>query len=83
MRYDRDRAFLRTRPRLPDLIQNAFPITEQFIDHLHIEQGGPVQISQTLEQEIRSKLYRVLSVHRRTGGILFTDVERVMKVLDE
>lgn len=64
------------------LIQNAFPITEQFVDHFHTVKGVPVQIGLDLEQELRSKLHKVLSVYRRTGGLLFTNVEQVMKVLE-
>lgn len=63
------------------LIQNAFPVTERFLDHPHTVQGVPVRIGPTLQKEIGSKLRRVLSIYRRTGGALFTDVDKIMKVL--
>ncbi len=63
------------------LIQNAFPITEQYVDHVHTVQGVPVQIGPTLQKEIESNLRRVLSIYQRTGGLLFTNVNKVMAVL--
>lgn len=65
------------------LIQNAFPVTEQFVDHVHTVQGIPVQIGPTLQKEIEAKLRRVLSVYKRTKGLLFTDVDKVMGALKQ
>ena len=63
------------------LIQNAFPITEIFIDHHHTVGGVPVHIGKSLRQEIERKLRRVLAVNRNRKGLLFPDVEAILEKL--
>ena len=60
------------------LVQNAFPITEEYIDHPHIVDGVPVVLGDTLCNELSSKLKRCLSIHKRTGGTLFADVDSIL-----
>ena len=63
------------------LIQNAFPIKEEYIDHVHTVSGTEVVIGETLHKKIEMKLRRCISIKRRTGGMLFVDIARIMDKL--
>lgn len=59
------------------LIQNAFPLKEEYIDHAHTVGGIEVVIGPTLQKEIEMKLRRCISINRRTGGMLFANIARI------
>lgn len=63
------------------LIQNAFPIKEDYIDHVHIVNGSEVIIGKSLQSEIQSKLLRCIEISRNCKNILFVDVEHIKKLL--
>lgn len=35
------------------LIQNMFPVTEKYIDHIHTKNGNPVPVKRELQRVIR------------------------------
>ena len=63
------------------LIQNMFPFTDNYVDHVHTDNGIPVVLSSQLQTEITSKAMRVLNLRKRVPSILFTDVEKIIKAL--
>ena len=63
------------------LIQNMFPITEQYVDHIHTVDNVPVVLHEGTQREIRAKAERVLAIYRRTPTIIFTDIERILRIL--
>lgn len=58
-----------------------FPITLNYIDHVHTVGGIEVHIHKKLEQDIMSKANRVLSQHRLGSKLLFVDVDTLYKML--
>ena len=60
------------------LIQNAFPVTVQYIDHIHVSQGQAVIVGPTLTKDLISKLRRCL----QRKGLLFTNVNKIMSFLE-
>lgn len=74
-KYDgRDAAFL---------LQNMFPITEDYLDHIHTRNGNPVSVTHSLQEEIRSNLKRVRLLISKGSKLVFPDIlrlERLMKI---
>ena len=63
------------------LLQNMFPITEKYIDHIHTVNGNPVPVSFELQEEIRKNLKALLSLNSRGIKVTFTDINNLMKLL--
>ena len=63
------------------LLQNMFPITEKYIDHIHTVNGNPVPVSFELQEEIRKNLKTLLSLNSRGIKVTFTDINNLMKLL--
>lgn len=65
------------------LIQNMFPITENYIDHVHTDNGVPVVLARQLQEDIEMKVNRVLNIRKKVPSILFPNVDRIMRILHE
>ena len=65
------------------LIQNMFPISERYIDHVHTISGKPVEIHPNLQAEIQSKARRVLNIYKRNKKILFADINKLYLMVSE
>lgn len=64
------------------LIQNMFPVSSAYIDHVHTINGQPVSIHKKLEQEIQSKAKRTLHIYQRNKNILFADVDKLYAMIE-
>jgi hypothetical protein len=42
------------------LIQNMFPVTEEYIDHIHTRNGNPVPVKRDLQRQIRKNTKKLL-----------------------
>ena len=56
------------------LLQNMFPVTEQYIDHVHTVRGVPVIIHQRLERMLQNKVRTLLSMYRNGRRLIFVDI---------
>ena len=67
------------------LIQNAFPITEDYIDKpYYVEKGTRlVKIKESLSKEINKKLKKVIQLEEKGISITFTDIKRIKEFLDK
>lgn len=63
------------------LIQNMFPFTDNYVDHVHTDNGVPVVLSSQLQAEISTKAKKVLNLYKRFPNLLFTDVGKIMTAL--
>lgn len=63
------------------LIQNMFPFTDNYVDHVHTDNGIPVVISSQLQADITSKAIKVLNIWKTKPSILFTDVRKIIQEL--
>lgn len=63
------------------LIQNAFPATEKYIDHIHTISGVPVQIKSNLKKEIQKNFSKIKSIYFKCHKGIFPDVIRIKQLL--
>ena len=64
------------------LIQNAFPVIEQYIDHEHTIEGRVVTVHKALEKKIVSNLREVLSMHNRGIRLIYPDIDAIYQVME-
>ena len=63
------------------LIQNMFPIIEKYIAHEHTIDGSSVAIHHELSESIIGNAKKVLSLHRRGYRLIFSDVDRIYRIM--
>lgn len=66
------------------LLQNMFPITEKYLDHIHTRNNNPVPVKFSIQSEVRTKMKRILQLHARGKKIVFSDISKLQALmLDE
>lgn len=65
------------------LLQNMFPITEQYLDHIHTRNNNPVPVKYSIQTEITTKMKRILQLHARGKKIVFPDISRLESLMLE
>ena len=66
------------------LLQNMFPITEKYIDHIDTANGIAIKVAKKTRKEIITKVNRVFKLKERGIKVIFPDVDRIaQKLLDE
>ena len=65
------------------LLQNMFPITEKYLDHIHTRNNNPVPVRYSIQTEIRTKMKRILQLHSRGKKIVFPDISRLERLMLE
>lgn len=63
------------------LLQNMFPITEKYLDHIHTRNGNPVPVKYIIAQEVRSNMQRLRQLINRGKKVVFPDVQRLEKLM--
>lgn len=63
------------------LIQNMFPVTKDYIDHIHTKNGNPVPIRKDLQKVIRKNVKSLLVLNDRGIKVTFTDINKLRKKL--
>ena len=64
------------------LIQNMFPILEEYIESKYMYQNKPIEITYSLQQEIETKANKILSLVRRGySNLVFTNILEIEKLL--
>jgi hypothetical protein len=63
------------------LIQNMFPIIANYFDHVHTINNIPVRVHSDLAKEIDRNAKDVLSLNKKGIRILFTDVEKIKRIM--
>ncbi len=63
------------------LIQNAFPITADYFDHIHTSQGKPLTLHTTTAKLIVENLNNNLRLHKRGVHLFFADIDRLYKLM--
>ncbi|MCM1135914.1 MAG: hypothetical protein NC400_10110 [Clostridium sp.] len=59
------------------LLQNMFPITEKYLDHIHTRNNNPVPVKYSIQVEISTKMKRILQLNARGKKIVFPDISRL------
>lgn len=63
------------------LVQNMFPITEDYIDHIHTKSGNPVPVKKDLQKLIAKNVKSLLALSNRGIKVTFTDINRLKKLM--
>lgn len=63
------------------LLQNMFPITEKYLDHIHTRNNNPVPVKYSIQTEIRTKMKRILQLHARGKKIVFPDISKLERLM--
>ena len=64
------------------LIQNMFPVTEEFIENQYIKNKVAIKLSNKLQVEIISKATKVLNLYNHgMKNIVFPDIDRILEQL--
>lgn len=65
------------------LIQNIFPVIEKYIETKYTRNNMDVEITFILQKEIEYKANLILSLAMHGKKVVFTDVKRIKKILEE
>mgnify|MGYP004648354983 FL=1 len=66
------------------LLQNAFPTLEKYIDHVHIMNGKPIKVIDTLKEEIIKNFNFLLALKSEGTNLFFNDIDSLkQKMLEE
>ena len=63
------------------LIQNMFPITEEYIDHIHTIAAVPVALHKSTQEVLSQNARSVLAIYKRNKRIIFSDIEGILLAL--
>ena len=63
------------------LIQNAFPITQDYLDHIHTLQGKPLMLHATTAKNICDCLNSNLRLHKCGINLFFADIDRLLQLM--
>ncbi|WP_129721394.1 type III toxin-antitoxin system CptIN family toxin [Xylanivirga thermophila] len=63
------------------LLQNMFPITEKYLDHIHTKKGNPVPIHTTIQKIINTNMKQLLHLIKLNKKVVFPDVKNIEKMM--
>lgn len=66
------------------MLQNAFPTLDKYIDHIHITDGKPVKVINTIKDEIIENFNIMMKLKQHGINLFFTDIDKIkQQMLDE
>ncbi len=65
------------------LLQNAFPTLEKYIDHVHIVNGKPVKVINSLKNEILDNFKYLLALKTEGINLFFPDIDKIKEQMLE
>ena len=65
------------------MIQNAFPIIEKYLDHVHTIQGKPIMVHKELNKSLVKNLQDVLAMYDLGVKLLFPNVEEIRNIMEQ
>lgn len=63
------------------LLQNAFPTLEKYIDHVHIVDGKPLKVIDTLKNEILGNFKYMMALKKEGRNLFFTDIDKLKDIM--
>ena len=64
------------------LIQNAFPVRKEYLDHVHTIENIPVKVHKKLDRELTVCLKEVLAMRKRGVSLIFPNIDAILDKLD-
>lgn len=65
------------------LIQNAFPIIDKYLDHIHTIEGKPIKIHKNLDKNLIDNLKKILSMYECGINLFFADIQSILHIIEE
>ncbi len=65
------------------LLQNMFPVTEYYLDHIHTRNNNPVPVKHSIHSEINTNMKRLRQLHKRGSKVVFPDITRLEEIMLE
>ena len=65
------------------LLQNMFPVTEHYLDHIHTRNNNPVPVKHSIHSEINTNMKRLRQLHKRGSKVVFPDITRLEEIMLE
>lgn len=66
------------------LLQNAFPILEKYIDHVHLlDNGKPAKVIASLKEEILMDFKYIMKLKNKGINLFFTDIDKIKEMMLE
>lgn len=65
------------------LVQNAFPITTDYLDHIHTLQGKPLTLHATTANTVIDCLGNNLRLHGQGINLFFADISRLLQLMTD
>ena len=65
------------------LLQNMFPVTPYYLDHVHTKNGNPLPVKHSIQQTIQTNIKQIWQIHARGRKIVFTDIDRLQNLMLE
>ena len=65
------------------LMQNMFPITEKYIDHIDTVNGKALQVASQTRREIMEKVNLIFKLKSKGINLIFPDTDRIERLLIE
>ena len=62
-----------------------FPVAEEYFNNVYLDKNTskPIQVSESLRKELKSKANKILSLYKRKGiKLVFTDIEKILAKLN-
>ncbi len=63
------------------LLQNMFPISENYLDHIHTKNGNPVPVNSAIQKILNSNMKQIKHLLDKNIKIVFPDVKRIEKIM--
>lgn len=63
------------------LVQNAFPVTEDYIREIYTINGNPVPVHSKLQRIIYGKLQACLAIYRKGHKTIYTDIDKAQQIM--
>lgn len=63
------------------LLQNMFPVTEYYLDHLHTRNGNPIPVKHSIHRVVSTNMKKIRQLHARGKKIVFPDISRLEKIM--
>lgn len=65
------------------LLQNAFPILEKYIDHVHTINGVSIKVVDSIKDEILINFKKMLKLKLNGINLFFTGIDKIKAILLE
>jgi len=63
------------------LLQNMFPVTEYYIDHVHTRNGNPVPVKYSVHSEVKTNMKQLRQLIDRGINVVFPDIKRLERIM--